>query len=170
MMKYLFIPIIFFHLIGGLKASTDSLTVYIFLSEDCPVCQNQTLPLRELATQFQDKMVGFVGVFSNPSSADSTIFFFGAKYKLNFPTQFDPTQELAKKLDAKITPEVIVVNHGNVDAVVYRGAVDNAYPALGKRRKNVNQHYLRDALTALLNGSLNYITTTEPVGCYITYN
>jgi peroxiredoxin len=169
-MKQIFLIMIFFQLLGGLKANTDSLTVYIFLSEDCPVCQNQTLPLRELAVQFQDKKVGFLGVFSNPSSVDSTIFFFGAKYKLNFPTIFDPTQALAKKLNAMITPEVIVVNHGNADAIVYRGAVDNAYPALGKRRKNVNQHYLRDALTALLSGSDNYLSITEPIGCYITYN
>jgi peroxiredoxin len=168
-MKRICLVIAFFSFFTILKAATDSLTVYVFLSEDCPVCQNQTLPLRELYPQFKNQGVGFVAVFSNPSSADSTIFFFRAKYGLQFPAVFDATQEIAKRLDAKITPEVVVVNHADNDAVVYRGAVDNAYPALGKRRKNVNQHYLHDALTALLNGSKNYVATTEAVGCYITF-
>jgi thiol-disulfide isomerase/thioredoxin len=148
---------------------TDSLTVYVFMSEACPVCQNQTLPLRELYTQFKDQRVGFVAVFSNPSSQDSTILFFRAKYGLRFPAVFDSNQQIAKRLTAKITPEVVVVNHADNDAIVYRGAVDNAYPTLGKRRSIVTQHFLKDALIAIRNGSKDYVATTEPVGCYITF-
>jgi thiol-disulfide isomerase/thioredoxin len=168
-MKRICLLIAFFSFFTVLQAATDSLTVYVFLSEDCPVCQNQTMPLRKLYTQFKNKGVGFVAVFSNLSSADSTIFFFRAKYGLQFPAVFDSTQQIAKRLNARITPEVVVVNHAENDAVVYRGAVDNAYPALGKRRTIVNQHFLLDALTALSNGTKNYLMTTEPVGCYITF-
>jgi thiol-disulfide isomerase/thioredoxin len=168
-MKRLCLVIFFFQFFTALQAATDSLTVYVFLSEDCPVCQNQALPLRELHTKFKNQGVGFVAVFSNPSSADSTIYFFRAKYGLQFRAVFDATQDIAKRLNAEITPEVVVVNHAENDAVVYRGAVDNAYPALGKRRKIVNQHFLNDALTEILRGSRNYVTTTKPVGCYITF-
>jgi Redoxin len=168
-MKRLCLVIAFVQFFTALQAATDSLTVYVFLSEDCPVCQNQTLPLRELHTKFKNQGVGFVAVFSNPSSVDSTIFFFRAKYGLQFQAVFDSTQHITKRLNAQITPEVVVVNHAENDAVVYRGAVDNAYPALGKRRKVVSQHFLNDALTALLTGSKNYVKTTEHVGCYITF-
>ncbi len=152
-----------------LYAKTDSLTVYVFLSEECPVCQNQTLPLRELYAQFKNQGVSFVAVFSNPSSADSTILSFRARYDLPFRAVFDSTQQMAKRLNAQITPEVVIVNHAQNDAIVYRGAVDNAYPALGKRRTIVTEHFLHDALVALLKGSKNYLTNTKAVGCYITF-
>jgi Redoxin len=168
-MKRLSLIIAFFLFFTKLYAKTDSLTVYVFLSEDCPVCQNQTLPLRELYTQFKNQRVGFVAVFSNPSSADSTILSFRARYDLQFRAIFDSTQQIAKRLNAQITPDVVVVNHTENDAVVYRGAVDNAYPALGKRRTIVTEHFLHDALTALLKGSKDYLPTTKAVGCYITF-
>jgi hypothetical protein len=72
-MKRICLVIALFSFFTALQAATDSLTVYVFLSEDCPVCQNQTLPLRELYPQFKSQGVGFVAVFSNPSSVDSTI-------------------------------------------------------------------------------------------------
>jgi thiol-disulfide isomerase/thioredoxin len=153
-----------------LYAKTDSLTVYVFLSEECPVCQNQTLPLRELYAKYKNQRVGFVAVFSNPSSTDSTILAFRALYDLKFQAVFDANQQVAKRLNAQITPEVVVVNHAENDAVVYRGAVDNAYPALGKRRTIITQHFLDDALTALLKDSKDYLTTTKAVGCYITFD
>jgi peroxiredoxin len=168
-MKQAYSIFIFLLFFNNLYAKTDSLTVYVFMSEDCPVCQNQTLPLRELYAKFKNKGVGFVAVFSNPSSADSTILSFRATYDLQFQAIFDANQQLAKRLNAQITPEVVVVNHIQNNAVVYRGAVDNAYPALGKRRTIVTEHFLNDALTALLKGSKEYLSTTKAVGCYITF-
>jgi peroxiredoxin len=169
-MKRIYLIIVFFQFFTTLKAATDSLTVYVFLSEECPVCQNQTLPLRELHQEFRNKGVGFVAVFSNLSSVDSTIYLFRAKYGLRFSAVLDSTQHIAKRLNAQITPEVVVVNHAENDTVVYRGAVDNTYPSVGKRRTIVTEHFLRDALTSLIKGSKDYLTTTKAVGCYITFN
>jgi peroxiredoxin len=168
-MKKGILSLVFLLFLVKLSAERDSLTVYIFMSEDCPVCQNQTLPLRKLYETYKDQGVGFINVFSNLSSVDSTINWFQYKYKLNFPTIYDSTQVFARQLNAKITPEVVVVNHSKNNSVVYRGAVDNAYPTLGKRRTVVTQHYLNDALTALLNGSASYLADTKAVGCYITF-
>jgi thiol-disulfide isomerase/thioredoxin len=168
-MKRAYLAIIFSLFFSDLYAKTDSLTVYVFMSEDCPVCQNQTLPLRKLYAKFKNKGVGFVAVFSNPSSADSTILSFRATYDLQFRAIFDANQQIAKRLKAQITPEVVVVNHTQNDEIVYRGAVDNTYPALGKRRMVVTEHFLNDALTALLKGSKDYLSTTKAVGCYITF-
>jgi thiol-disulfide isomerase/thioredoxin len=168
-MKKTILSLIFLLIFRHLFAQTDSLTVYVFLSEECPVCQNQTMPLRELYKEFKTKKVGFVGVFSNPSSADSTILYFRTAYNLPFSAVFDKNQQIAKRLNAQITPEVVVINHAENDAIVYSGAVDNAYPELGKRRTIVTQHFLRDALEALLKDSKDYLSTTKAVGCYITF-
>ncbi|MGL4630738.1 MAG: redoxin family protein [Leadbetterella sp.] len=168
MKRLLMIPLFIFSF-SRMYAASDSLTVYIFLSEECPVCQLQTLPLRELHSQFKDQGVGFLSVFSNPSSNDSKIFAFCDKYNLKFPTVFDSTQQVAKRLEARITPEVVVVDHSKNESIVYRGAVDNSYASLGKRRRVINQHYLNDALSAILKGSKNYVENTEPIGCYITF-
>ncbi len=156
-------------LFTNLYAKSDSLTVYVFLSEDCPVCQNQTLPLKQLYNQYKNESVKFVAVFSNPSSSDATILSFRATYDLAFAAVFDSTQQIAKRYNAQITPEVVVVNHSENNTVVYRGAVDNAYPALGKRRTIVTEHFLDNALKALLKNSKDYLPSTRAIGCYITF-
>jgi peroxiredoxin len=150
-----------------MKAASDSLTVYVFLSEGCPICQNQTFSLRELYTQFGNQKVGFVGIFPNLEfSTNETMEKFKKKYRLSFPLQRDENQVLTDSLGATITPQVIVIQQ-NTHSIVYKGKIDNSYERIGKRRPVITEFYLRNALTELLAGKAVTLSETAPVGCFI---
>jgi peroxiredoxin len=145
----------------------DSLTVYVFLSETCPICQNQTFYLRELQTQFSGQKVGFVGVFPNENfSTKESIEKFGRKYRLNFSLIKDENQVLTKQLGAMITPQVIVYQH-NTKEIKYNGMINNGFERVGRRRQVITDFYLRDALVALTEGKTVTLSETKPVGCFI---
>lgn len=150
-----------------MKAASDSLTVYVFLSEGCPICQNQTYSLRELYTQFGNQKVGFVGVFPNLEfSTTETMEKFKKKYRLSFPLQRDENQALTERLGATITPQVVVIQE-NTHGIIYKGKIDNSYERIGKRRPVITEFYLRDALTEILAGKTITLSETAPVGCFI---
>jgi len=56
--------------------------------------------------------------------------------------------------------------HYGMSGVVYRGAIDDWAIALGKHRKEVNNHYLRSALDALIQGKQPSPAFTKAIGCY----
>jgi hypothetical protein len=50
---------------------------------------------------------------------------------------------------------------------IYRGAIDNWFFALGKYRNETTEHYLENAIQAMLDSRLPEIRKTEAVGCFI---
>jgi peroxiredoxin len=148
-------------------AGGKGLTVYIFLSETCPICQSVTTELKKLHQQFHPMQVEFIGFFPDGILSDSkTREAFGKKYGLSFPLQLDSGQLFTRKFHAEITPEVVVVNNEN-ETILYRGKVDNSFASLGKRRTVVTEHYLRNALESWMKGKKILLSETQPVGCII---
>lgn len=145
----------------------DSYTVYIFLSEDCPICRYYVLEINRLYEEHHSDNIEFVGVFPNFSSKENKIEAFVADYKLKIPTKTDYFKSLAQKLDAELTPEVFVVNQH--EEVLYRGRIDNSYASIGKRRRVVTEHDLDNYLSALKTGTVNK-SKTEAIGCYIHFS
>lgn len=147
--------------------SNDSVQVYIFFSETCPICQNITLNLKAVHAQFQNKGIAFAAVFPNTNVSDEkSIEKFSKKYKLPFEHKLDAQQALTKKYNATVTPEVIVVN-SLTDEVLYRGKIDNGFESIGKKRTVITEHYLSDALQSILESKPINIKETKPVGCFI---
>ena len=59
---------VLFFAFGTLRAERgDEITVYIFMSETCPICQSVTLELKALYATYHPKGVTFVGLFPNQS-------------------------------------------------------------------------------------------------------
>jgi peroxiredoxin len=171
----LFVFIVFF---SGKKTSLnaqaitkkDSIGVYLFLSESCPICQSITLELRKIQEIIKSAPVKMIGIFPNEklSNFDSRKQF-ARKYKLKFPLMADSLQQVTLKYDAHVTPEVVMVNL-NTQEIIYRGLIDNSYVSIGKRRQVVNEHYLWDAIKSTLNHQEIQIKQTTPVGCFIQIN
>lgn len=63
----------------------DSFTVYLFLLEDCKVTQAYTDRLAEIHHRYSGDSIGFVALFPNPISSDSTVSAFQQKHGLAFP-------------------------------------------------------------------------------------
>ena len=49
--------------------------------------------------------------------------------------------------------------------MVYRGAIDNAWDAIGRRRPNAERQFLAEAIQAEMTGKPVAIARTQPVGC-----
>jgi len=145
----------------------DKSTVYIFLSETCPICKNATLELNKLHTEYAKLGYNFIGIFPNENiSTQETRASFGKKFHLNFPLISDTNQHFTQQFSATITPEVIVWSEPK-QKILYRGKIDNSFESVGKRRTVTTEFYLRNALESLLKNTSESITFTQPVGCFI---
>ena len=141
-------------------------TVYIFLADTCPISQAATLPLRELHGQYAGRGIRFVGVFPAAGTTPATLAEFGRTYRLPIALQADPGHRLTRRLQARVTPEVVVLGPDD-RTVLYRGRLDDAYAGLGQHRPVTRHHELADALAAVAAGQLVAVPRTEPVGCFI---
>ncbi len=142
-------------------------TVYIVVSEECPICIYMSKPLVELHQQYKDK-VNFKLVFPQSLSNYKTMQLFKHKYSLEgFTSILDEDQSLSKKLGATITPEAIIENKDG--QIVYRGRINDAYYAPGRLRRVSNQNDLTEAIESVLNDKPVPVPWPKAVGCYITY-
>ena len=155
--------------IATVSNPNDSVTVYIFLLEDCVISQNYTALLNKLALEYKDKKVGFLGLFPNSFSRDSTITAFKNKYHVVFPLKTDHYQTMTKKLGATITPEVAVFDQQK-NVLLYRGRINNQYERVGRRRKEASTAELENVLKAWVNHENIAFTEAKAVGCFINLN
>jgi peroxiredoxin len=166
-MRFRLILVFLFGMNLSTMAGGKGLTVYIFLSESCPICQSVTIELKKLHQQFGPLQVEFIGLFPDGILSDAqTRAAFGKKYGLSFPMQLDSGQLFTRRFHAEITPEVVVVNN-ETETILYRGKVDNSFASLGRRRTVVTEHYLRNALESWMAGKKILLSETQPVGCII---
>ncbi len=143
----------------------DSLRLYFFLAEDCPICRYYAGEMQQLYADFQREGVSFRGVFPVKTSSQRSIESFQQSHDIPFPLVKDVNQFLTHKYDAQVTPEAILTLG---DSVLYRGRIDDRFDRPGRQRRHVTQHELRDALTAVLAGQPVPLRETQAVGCFIT--
>ncbi len=151
-----------------LVAPIDSITVYVFLTENCPICKSVTLELKRMESNYRSKGIRFIGVFPNTDrSSDTTIAKFAKAYNLPFELKLDQDHQLTKQFSATITPEVFVMRTHDLK-VLYSGRIDNGFESIGKRRQVVTEHYLQTALDNILQQRPIDPAKTQAVGCFIT--
>lgn len=178
MLKYLFF-IFFIPLsikpIFAQKTVEKRLKAYVFLSDECPMCQGYAPVLNQLATDFEKKGVDIIGVFPNYYATDSSILSFKTEYHIDFQTIRDSNFTLTNRFNASITPQVFLVNtesseivsNGTEGSVLYAGQIDDAYFRAGKRRGTTSTHYLKTAIEAILADKKPEISETKAIGCVI---
>lgn len=166
--KFISILFLLFALVTARAA--DSVSVYIFLSESCPICKSQTLTLRQLHQQYSTKGISFTGLFPNQEySTNESIRQFGKKYQLKFELKKDEGQKMVKQFSATTNPQIFVVQNAT-QKILYQGKLDNGFENIGKKREVITEHYLRDALESILQKKEVAIKQTQPVGCFIIKN
>ena len=151
-----------------IQSNKDSLSLYLFLLDDCPICLNYTPLLNELYSEYGTR-INFQGYFPNFSSKPKKIALFKETYKIEFPLQTDYYKEQAKKWNAQVTPEVILYNN-TTKKIIYQGRIDNKFVRLGKRRNVVTEHNLINAIKLTLDSKVVLSPFAEPIGCFINYN
>lgn len=147
---------------GGTPPDTQYI-IWVFLDPECPICQSYTRTLRTLHQLYASDQVLFRGVYDSPVIKKREIRRFHQTYNLPFPGEIDKNYALARRWNATVTPEVVVT--ATSGEVLYRGAIDNWYYALGKNRPEPTEHYLKDALEAIRGRYPILKKQTEAVGC-----
>jgi hypothetical protein len=136
--------------------------VFVFLSTTCPISNSYITELNRLQ-QSLPPGVELYGVLSEPSATRRKASKHFTEFKAAFPVLFDASQLMSSLLGPTHVPEAFVLSSGG--EIVYRGAIDNAYESIGRRRVNVEKHYLADALSAVAVNRRPVISHTKPIGC-----
>lgn len=147
--------------------------VVIFTSAHCSWAVKYESRFNELFDIYNDKPVSLVAINSNdPSMSQSDAV---ARLRVSSPFPFpylkDSNQQVAKGLGASKNPEVflLVPNDGGspdqMFSIAYRGKIDdNPLDA-----NLVKEHYLKNAITAILSGKEVSLKETPPNGCNIKW-
>ncbi len=141
-------------------------TVIVFMNPECPITQQYIPLLARLHQQQEPSGIGFYGVFPTSIYEEKELKRFQQTYPVSFPLLIDTRKgKCTRWLQATVTPEVFVLD--SAGQIRYQGAIDNQFYALGKRRAEVTDHYLTDALDALVHQSEVRVKQTQPLGCLI---
>ena len=138
--------------------------VLIFMGTECPVGNVYAPRLIELNHEYRSKGFVFLGINSNAGDSESEIAEHAKQFELDFPILKDRDNVVADSALADRTPEILVLD--GMARIRYRGAIDDQY-SYGARRPEPRNHYLRDALDAILEDRKVETPATKVVGCLI---
>jgi mono/diheme cytochrome c family protein len=145
--------------VAGAKA-----TVVVFVSFECPVSNSYAAPLSDLAKEYADRGIAFIGLCPCDVSA-AEVEKQAKEFRLGFPVYKDDGLAAADALKAATTPEAFVLDRHSV--LRYRGRIDNGYYARLKKNPQVTSQDLKNALDDLLAGKPLRQPATPSVGCPI---
>lgn len=145
------------------------ISVYVFVAEECPICNYMGKTLSAIAADYKDN-VQFYLVFPLKKSNYKTVHLFKEKYHLgDYQSILDKDQTLTRKLGATVTPEVVITSDENSN-ILYRGRISDAYAAPGKIRHRSRSKDLRVALEKVLEDQKIAQPWPDAVGCFITFD
>jgi thiol-disulfide isomerase/thioredoxin len=139
--------------------------VLFFVSPYCPTSNNFGPEMKGIEDDFASDFT-FRYLHSDSSVKAADILQHASMMGFESPVLDDTAQVVAKKLGAKITPEVIVLDPAGT--LLYQGRINDLYLGPTKRQREVKVHDLRDALAAIKAGVPVPTPRTEAVGCKIT--
>ncbi|OYT68813.1 MAG: hypothetical protein CFK48_10315 [Armatimonadetes bacterium CP1_7O] len=134
--------------------------VIMFIATRCPVSLDYDERMANLAKEYTDKGVMFIGINSNHIEPASEVAEHAQKKGFIFPVLKDEGNRVADMYDARVTPEVFVVDSNFV--LRYHGRIDDS-----QNPARVNQRDLKNALDALLAGKEPPVKETRAFGCTI---
>ena len=133
--------------------------VIVFLSAQCPVVRGYNDRINQIAADYKEKGINFIGINSNSTETEAQIKSH-AEETYKFSVLIDKGNVIADQFGANVTPEMFYFNEKNV--LVYHGAIDD-----DKSGKNIQINYLRDAFDLTLAGKAVTKTTANAFGCGI---
>jgi peroxiredoxin/mono/diheme cytochrome c family protein len=142
--------------------------VIVFLGTECPLVKLYGPRLAELAIQFQDAGVEFVGINSNVQDTITEIAAFARRAGIEFPILKDAQNVVADQFGATRTPEVFLLDPQRV--VRYHGRIDDQYGVggtSGYARNEVERRDLAIAIEELLADKPLSLPETKVSGCLI---
>lgn len=145
-----------------------NILIVIFSCNHCPYVQAYEERMIDLQKEFKDRGVQIVAINSNDDSKYPEDSFDEMKKraverKFNFPYLRDETQKIAKAFGASHTPQIFLFNKER--KLKYEGKIDDNW----QEPDRVQNHYLRDAITEVLDEREVSIPETFSIGCTIKW-
>jgi DNA-binding transcriptional LysR family regulator len=141
-------------------------SVLVFVTSDCPISNAYAPEIQRLCAAYADRGVECALIYEDAGLPAGAVRRHLAEYRYaNVVAILDDDRAIAQRAGASVTPQAVVVDAAG--RVRYRGRIDDFYAALGRPRRHVTSHDLRDALDAVLAGHAVARPETEALGCYI---
>ncbi len=163
-----------FQLLGAMDetVSTDDIdgrpALFIFTCNHCPYAQAYVSRIRSLRERFPESELFIAAI--NPNDADqypqdSFENMKGMAVELGLDNNYlwDETQLVAETYGAQRTPEVFLFDREGI--LQYKGALDDNWESLD----GVVEHYVVEAIEAVIGDSSPLNTETDAVGCSIKW-
>ena len=151
--------------VAALDPGEKKAAVLFFVSPFCPTSNTFAPEMNAIAADFADDFA-FRVVHSDTTVPAEVIPQHASLMEFTMPVLIDAEQKVAKKLGAKITPEVVVV--GKDGETLYQGRINDLYLGPTKRQREATTADLRDALEAIKDGKPVAVAKTEAMGCKIS--
>lgn len=150
------------HSLDDLKKS--KLVVVVFASNHCPVVKTYERRLIRFVDDYRERGVELVAISVSRQESDriEKMKVRASDSGFNFAYLTDPTQKIAQSFGATCTPHVFVLDQHR--RIGYMGKIDNHLD-----ESKVTEHFLQDAVDALLSGKSPDVTETRQVGCEIEF-
>ncbi len=142
------------------KIKDKKAIVIIFIATRCPISRDYDERMVSLAKEFTPKGVQFLGINSNNTEPTQEVIDHARERGLPFPVLKDEGNRVADAYDARVTPEVFVVDSNLI--LRYHGRIDDS-----QNPARVTRQDLKDALNAILAGKEPPQAETRAFGCTI---
>ncbi len=159
-----------FLLSTNLKAQlySDSISVNFFLLDDCIICQKSSPYIEAIYQDFGNDTFHIQAFFPNFVSKPKNIESFLNKFNLSIPYKTDYFKNKSTQLNATVLPEVIVRDEKQ-ERILYQGRINDLFAGVGKQRRVIRHHDLRNALLSIQKQEEIKVKNTEAVGCLINF-
>ena len=155
----------FFH---QLSRYGDQEAVVLFVhGNGCPIARLAVPALKEVRDKFSERKVKFLMLNANVQDKLEAIRDEAREFEIDFPILVDNSQLVAESLGVKRTCEVFVINPDTMQ-IAYRGPINDQFD-YEVQRENAQNHYLADALNAVLADEEIATRSRDVQGCLVSF-
>ncbi len=134
--------------------------VICFTCNNCPVAKAYEKRFVEFNKKYKGQEVKFIALNVNKGETLDKMKQRAESKKFNFPYAYDASRKSAEDYGARVTPHLFVLDANGV--IAYIGAFDDSMDP-----KKVKEHYVANAIDALLKGEKPAKAKTRAFGCTI---
>ena len=139
--------------------------VLIVQGNGCPIVRNALADYRTVSDAYAPKGVEFFMLNANLQDGRTTIAEEAREWGIPYRILVDETQLVAESLGLTRTAEVLVIDPRTWQ-VAYRGPVNDRL-SYERQKQAASEHYLSDALDAMLDGTTVAVASRDAMGCLI---
>ena len=141
--------------------------VLIVQGNGCPVVRNALIDLAAVRDRFRGEPVRFLMINSNLQDDEASIRTEAREWGIDLPVLVDDAQAVGEALGFTRTAEALVIDTRS-RSLAYRGPINDRL-VYERQRSEADNHYVIDAVQAVLAGEPPAVTSIAAVGCLINF-